>query len=159
MATIDTRYDLSTLDGPDPGPSGSARPMPDTARQAYLILRTSFVVAPVVFGLDKVPNLLVHWDQYLAPVVADRLPVGAHEAMYAVGAVEVVAGLLVALHPRLGAVVVAGWLGGIVVNLLLVPGFYDVALRDVGLLMAAVALQRLATRYDPRPVLWPLRKA
>ncbi len=76
MATIDTRYDLSTLDGPDQERSGSARPLPDPARQAYLILLTAFVVAPVVFGLDKVPNLLVHWDQYLAPVVADRLPVG-----------------------------------------------------------------------------------
>ena len=161
MATIDTRYDLSTADGPDDAEASSEerRPPHDPARQAFLLLRTAFTAAPVVFGLDKFANLLVHWDQYLAPVVAGRLPVGAHEAMYAVGVIEVVAGVLVALHPRLGAVVVAGWLGGIVVNLLLVPGFYDVALRDVGLLMAAVALQRLATRYDPRPVLWPLRKA
>jgi hypothetical protein len=79
--------------------------------------------------------------------------------MYAVGVVEVLAGLLVAFHPRLGAVVVAVWLGGIIVNLLLIPGFYDVALRDFGLLLAAVALQRLAARYDARPILWPLRKA
>jgi hypothetical protein len=77
--------------------------------------------------------------------------------MYAVGVVEVFAGLLVLLHPRLGSVVVAAWLGGIIVNLLLVPGYYDVALRDLGLLLAAVALQRLATRYDARPTLWPLR--
>ena len=87
------------------------------------------------------------------------LPVSAHEAMYAVGVVEVLAGLLVAVHPRLGAAVVALWLGGIIINLLLVPGFYDVALRDFGLLLAAVALQRLATRFDPRPVLWPFVKA
>jgi hypothetical protein len=79
--------------------------------------------------------------------------------MYAVGVIEVLAGLLVAFHPRLGAVVVAAWLGGIIVNLLLIPGFYDVALRDFGLLLAAVALQRLATKYDARPTLWPLRKA
>ncbi|GAA1987651.1 hypothetical protein GCM10009817_31520 [Terrabacter lapilli] len=78
---------------------------------------------------------------------------------YAVGVVEVVAGLVVALHPRLGALVVAVWLGGIIVNLLLIPGYYDVALRDFGLLLAAVALQRLATRFDPRPTFWPLRRA
>ena len=76
-----------------------------------------------------------------------------------VGVVEVLAGLLVVVHPRVGAAVVAAWLGGIIVNLLLIPGFYDVALRDVGLLLAAVALQRLATRFDPRPALWPLRRA
>jgi uncharacterized membrane protein YphA (DoxX/SURF4 family) len=131
----------------------------DATYQAYMVLRGAFVVAPVLFGLDKFPNLLVRWDQYLAPALARPLPVSPHEAMYAVGLIEVLAGLLVAFHPRLGSVVVAAWLGGIIVNLLLIPGFYDVALRDFGLLLAAVALQRLATRYDARPVLWPLRKA
>ena len=131
----------------------------DATYQASVVLRGACVVAPVLFGLDKFPNLLVRWDQYLAPVLARPLPVSPHEAMYAVGVMEVLAGLLVAFHPRLGSVVVAAWLGGIIVNLLLIPGFYDVALRDFGLLLAAVALQRLATRYDARPVLWPLRKA
>ena len=131
----------------------------DTPYQAYLVLRTAFVVAPVVFGVDKFPNLLVRWDQYLAPVLARPLPVSPHQAMYAVGVIEILAGVLVALHPRLGAFVVAAWLGGIIVNLLLIPGFYDVALRDLGLLLAAVALQRLATKYDARPTLWPLRQA
>jgi hypothetical protein len=131
----------------------------DPAYQAYAVLRTAFVVAPIIFGLDKFTDLLVHWDQYLAPVLSRPLPVTPHQAMYAVGVVEVVAGLVVAFHPRLGALVVAAWLGGIIVNLLLLPGFYDVALRDFGLLLAAVALQRLATRFDPRPLLWPLRRA
>ncbi|MBW8731524.1 MAG: hypothetical protein JF622_11240 [Terrabacter sp.] len=131
----------------------------DPVYQAYAVLRAAFVVAPVVFGLDKFTNLLVQWDQYLAPVLSRPLPVTPHQAMYAVGVVEVVAGLVVALHPRLGAIVVAAWLGGIVLNLLLLPGFYDVALRDLGLLSAAVALQRLATRFDPRPVLWPVRRS
>ena len=131
----------------------------DATYQAYTILRTAFVVAPILFGLDKFPNLLVQWDQYLAPAIVGVLPVSAHAAMYAVGVVEVLAGLLVAVHPRLGAAVVALWLAGIIVNLLLVPGFYDVALRDFGLLLAAVALQRLATRFDPRPILWPIVKA
>lgn len=131
----------------------------DASYQAFMVLRTAFVVAPVVFGLDKFPNVLVHWDKYLAPVLAKPLPVTPHQAMYVVGVIEVLAGLLVAFHPRLGAAVVVAWLGGIIVNLLLIPGYYDVALRDFGLLLAAVALQRLATRYDTRPVLWPLRSA
>jgi len=131
----------------------------DPAYQAYAVLRAAFVVAPIVFGLDKFTNLLVQWDTYLAPVISRPLPVTPHEAMYAVGVVEVAAGLVVALHPRLGAPVVAVWLGGIIVNLLLIPGYYDVALRDFGLLLAAVALQRLATRFDPRPTFWPLRRA
>jgi uncharacterized membrane protein YphA (DoxX/SURF4 family) len=130
----------------------------DATYQAYAVLRTAFVVAPVVFGLDKFTNILVQWDQYIAPVLSRPLPVTPHQAMYAVGVIEVVAGLVVAFHPRLGALVVAVWLGGITLNLLLLPGFYDVALRDVGLLMAAVALQRLATRFDPRPNLWPVRR-
>lgn len=130
----------------------------DVTYQAFMILRTAFVVAPIVFGLDKFSNLLVQWDQYLAPSIVGVLPVSAHQAMYAVGVVEILAGVLVALHPRLGAAVVAAWLAGIIVNLLLIPGYYDVALRDFGLLLAAVALQRLATRFDPRPVLWPLVK-
>ena len=128
----------------------------DVVYQAFFVLRGAFVIAPIVFGLDKFTNLLVQWDQYLAPVLANPLPVSPHQAMYAVGVIEVVAGLLVAVHPRLGALVVAVWLGGIVLNLLLIPGYYDVALRDFGLLLAAIALQRLATRYDQRSLLWPL---
>jgi uncharacterized membrane protein YphA (DoxX/SURF4 family) len=131
----------------------------DAAYQAYAVLRTAFTVAPIVFGLDKFTNLMVRWDQYLAPVLSDPLPVTPHQAMYAVGVIEVVAGVVVLLHPRLGAVVVAAWLAGIIVNLLLIPGYYDVAFRDFGLLLAAVALQRLASHFDPRPVLWPMRRA
>ncbi len=142
-----------------PEPQATSSRHRDATHQAYMILRTAFVVAPILFGLDKFPNLLVQWDQYLAPAIVGVLPVSAHAAMYAVGVVEVLAGLLVAVHPRLGAAVVALWLAGIIVNLLLVPGFYDVALRDFGLLLAAVALQRLATRFDPRPILWPIVKA
>lgn len=130
----------------------------DASYQAYAVLRGAFTVAPIVFGLDKFTNLLVQWDRYLAPVISDPLPVSPHQAMYAVGVVEVVAGLVVLLHPRLGGLVVAAWLAGIIANLLLIPGYYDVALRDFGLLLAAVALQRLATVYDARSVLWPLRR-
>lgn len=165
MATTDTPSTRSSATAsavpdrpgaPSPVPVGRAGLRADPARQAYLVLRAAFVLAPIVVGLDKFTNWLVHWDQYLAPVLSDPLPVTPHQAMYAVGVVEVVAGIVVALHPRLGALVVAAWLAGIIVNLLLVPGYYDVALRDFGLLLSAVALQRLASRYDPRPLAWPL---
>ena len=130
----------------------------DAAYQAFFLLRTAFVVAPVVFGADKFTNLLTDWERYLAPSIAQLSPFSPTATMYAVGVVEIVAGLVVALHPRLGGAVVALWLAGIVLNLLLLGSYYDVALRDVGLLAGAVALQRLSTRFDPRPALWPVRK-
>ncbi len=116
----------------------------DPARQAFWLLRTVFTVAPIVFGLDKFANVLVDWPRYLAPVLNDVTPGTGQQAMYAVGAVEIVAGVVVALRPRFGGLLVAAWLGGIIVNLLLIPGFYDVALRDFGLLVGAIALSRLA---------------
>lgn len=121
--------------------------------QAFLLLRTTFTLAPVVFGLDKFADVLTDWPRYLAPAVNDLVPGTAHQAMLLVGVVEVVAGLLVAVRPDIGGYVVAAWLAGIVVNLLLVPGFYDVALRDAGLLVAALALARLAAgrRAAARP--------
>jgi len=130
----------------------------DPAEQAFMILRAAFTLAPILFGADKFFHLMVNWDQYLAPVLSDPLPFTPHQLMYAVGVIEVIAGLVVAIHPRLGGPVVAGWLVGIIVNLLLIPGFYDVALRDFGLFLAAIALSRLATRYDPRPLLWFARR-
>jgi hypothetical protein len=119
----------------------------DPAYQAFLLLRTAFTVAPVVFGLDKFFDVLTDWKQYLAPTFNDLIPGSAHQAMLMVGVVEIAAGLLVALRPRIGAYVVAAWLAGIIVNLLLIPGFYDVALRDFGLFVAALSLARLATLF------------
>jgi hypothetical protein len=131
------------------GTSGSlaARLKGNPAYQAFWLLRTGFTVAPVLFGLDKFSHLLVNWDRYLAPRVDDLLPGTAHQAMYAVGVIEIVAGLVVALRPRLGGYLVAAWLAGIIVNLLLIPGFYDIALRDFGLLLAALTLARLASAF------------
>ena len=114
------------------------------ARQAFLLLRTVFTVAPILFGLDKFTYLLVDWPTYLAPWINDVVPGSAQEAMYAVGVIEIVAGLTVALAPRFGGWLVAGWLAGIIVNLLLIGGYYDIALRDFGLLVGALALARLA---------------
>ena len=118
------------------------------AYQAYLILYAGFIVAPLVAGADKFFHLLVNWDQYLAPAIAGILPVVPHTFMLIVGVIEIVAAGLVALKPRLGAYVVAAWLWGIIVNLLLVPGYYDVALRDFGLSLGAPALGRLAEQFE-----------
>ncbi|MDV3220691.1 DoxX family membrane protein [Intrasporangium sp.] len=121
----------------------------DPAEQAFLVLRTAFTVAPIVFGLDKFAGLLTDWPQYLAPWIDGVVPGTAQQAMYLVGVVEIIAGILVALRPRIGGLVVAAWLLGIIVNLLTLPGYFDVALRDVGLLAGAVALWRLASRRAP----------
>lgn len=130
----------------------------DPVYQAWMMLRATFVIAPILFGLDKFSGWLVNWDQYLAPAFADLSPLSVHSTMYLVGIIEIVAAVIVALHPRLGASIVAIWLAGIVINLLLLSGFYDIALRDFGLLLAAVALQRLSTRFDARGLAWPFRR-
>ncbi len=118
---------------------------PRGAREAFWLLRTVFTIAPIAFGLDKFLGLLTDWDAYLAPWINDLVPGSAHDAMLIVGVVEIAAGLLVAVQPRLGGYVVALWLAGIIVNLLTLGNFYDVALRDFGLLVGALALARLAT--------------
>jgi uncharacterized membrane protein YphA (DoxX/SURF4 family) len=123
----------------------------DPAYQAFRLLRTVFTVAPIVFGLDKFANLLVDWPIYLAPWIDGIVPGTAQQAMYAVGVIEVVAGIAVALAPRFGAWLVAAWLAGIIVNLLTFPGYFDIALRDFGLLVGALALARLATPYASGP--------
>ena len=117
----------------------------DPAAQGFRLLHVGFAVAPILFGLDKFFNLLTDWTIYLAPVATAVVPVSAQAFMYGVGAIEILAGLLVALRPRIGSLVVAAWLLGIIVNLLVLGSFYDVALRDFGLLVGALALNRLAT--------------
>ena len=119
----------------------------DPAYQAFLLLRTAFTLAPVVFGLDKFFDVLTDWQHYLAPTLNDLVPGTAHQAMLMVGVVEIAAGVLVAVRPRIGGYVVAAWLAGIIVNLLLIPDFYDIALRDFGLFVAALALARLAALF------------
>jgi uncharacterized membrane protein YphA (DoxX/SURF4 family) len=113
-------------------------------RQAFLLLRTVFTVAPVLFGLDKFTNILTDWTIYLAPVATAVVPVPAQTFMYVVGVVEIIAGVLVAVRPRFGSLLVAVWLLGIIINLLVLGSFYDVALRDFGLLVGALALNRLS---------------
>ena len=119
----------------------------DPSRQAFVLLRTVFTVAPIVFGLDKFANVLVDWPGYLAPVIDDLLPGTAQQVMYAVGVIEIVAGIVVAWRPLFGSLLVSAWLLAIIVDLLLIPGYYDIALRDFGLLAGALALSRLSAAH------------
>ncbi len=121
------------------------RSLADPVIQAFTLLRVAFTVAPILFGIDKFVGWLTDWELYLAPQLDDIIPGNAHQAMLAVGVVEIVAGLVVAVRPRFGGYLVAAWLGGIIVNLLVLGDYYDVALRDFGLLLAALTLARLAT--------------
>jgi uncharacterized membrane protein YphA (DoxX/SURF4 family) len=123
----------------------STRLRTDPVFQAFTLLRIGFTVAPILFGLDKFTNVMVDWSTYLAPWINDILPGSADQAMYVIGVVEIVAGLAVALRPRYGALLVAAWLGGIIFNLLTYSGYYDIALRDFGLMLGALTLARLAT--------------
>jgi hypothetical protein len=117
----------------------------DPAAQAFLLLRIAFTVAPIIFGLDKFAEVLTDdWTRYLAVEFNDILPGSAQDAMYVVGGIEIVAGLVVLVAPRFGGLLVAGWLAGIIVSLLLAGGYGDIALRDFGLLLGALTLARLA---------------
>ncbi|MGB9474880.1 MAG: hypothetical protein WCE87_07390 [Candidatus Udaeobacter sp.] len=118
------------------------------AQQAYRLLHFGFTVAPILAGLDKFFHLLVNWDQYIPETVAKVSPVPAHTLMLVVGVIEIVAGIGVALKPRIFAYIVAAWLALIIINLLLIPGYFDVALRDFGLLLAALALARLSEQFS-----------
>ena len=134
---------MSTLTAPFPTREAVRS---DPAVQAFLLLRIAFTVAPILFGLDKFAGVLTDdWTKYLAPQFNDLIPGSAQDAMYLVGIVEIAAGLVVAVAPRFGGLLVAGWLAGIIVTLLLVGGYGDIALRDFGLLLGALTLSRLAT--------------
>jgi hypothetical protein len=121
----------------------------DARYQAYALMRLAFIIAPIAFGLDKFFNVMTDWPVYLAPWINDIAPGSGQDFMYFVGVIEVIAGISVAVKPRYGAYVVAGWLAGIVINLLTLSGYYDIALRDFGLMLAALTLARLAAVYDP----------
>lgn len=148
---------MATQHVPSTPPLGRSPASVSAARQAFWLLRAGFTVAPILFGLDKFVGLLTDWDRYLAPQIDGLLPGTAHQAMLAVGVVEILAGVLVAVLPRVGGYVVAVWLAGIIVDLLLVGDYFDIALRDFGLLVGALALARLAAAFD-RPAPWARRR-
>lgn len=136
---------LTPNNSPAPARPGTMdRLKSDPVFQAFWLLRLGFTIAPIAFGADKFLHVLTNWDRYLAPRIDRLVPGTSHQAMYVVGVVEIVAGLVVLLAPRVGGYLVAAWLLGIIGNLLLIPGYYDVALRDFGLLLAALTLTRLA---------------
>jgi hypothetical protein len=137
---------------PTTADSGFSRLVARPAHQSYLLLLTCFAALPVIAGVDKFIQFLVNWDQYLAPLATQILPVSGHTFMRAVGVIEIAAGLLVAVRPRIGAYIVALWLWGIIANLFLIPGFYDIALRDFGLSVGALALARLSREFHAKPL-------
>ncbi len=137
----------SLLHPPVTGSLARAR-IDDPRFQAFTLLRIGFTVAPILFGVDKFLDWLVDWRIYLAPEIDDLIPGNAHQAMVVVGVIEIIAGLVVAVRPKWGGYLVAAWLGGIIVNLLVLGDHYDVALRDFGLLLGALALARLATAEE-----------
>lgn len=143
---------LSTNARPANRTSTRLRPAARPAYRSYLLLYAGFAALPIIAGADKFFHLLVNWDQYLAPLATRILPVTDHTFMLIVGVIEIAAGLLVAFRPRIGACVVAAWLWGIIVNLLLIPGFYDIALRDFGLSLGAVALALLSRGFPSKPI-------
>jgi len=115
--------------------------------QAYQILHVAFIIAPIIAGLDKFTHVLVNWDQYLSPIITRMLPTPAHTFMLGVGVIEIAAGVVVAIAPVVGGAIVGLWLCGIILNLLSIPGYFDIALRDLGLALGAFALSRLASEY------------
>lgn len=141
---------MSTLHRAGPATAAGTAPdlTPQAARQAFVLLRTAFTIAPIAFGLDKFLGLLTDWPKYLAPWIDHLVPGTAQQAMAVVGVVEVVAGVVVLVAPRFGGYLVAAWLLGIIVDLVTLGGYGDVALRDVGLLAGALALARLAPAFS-----------
>ena len=150
MSTTSTTSTTNPDATPATAPTARVATSNDPAYQAYWFLRIGFIAAPILFGLDKFTNVLVDWDVYLASEFTDLFDASAHRLMYVVGAIEIVAGLVVAVRPRFGGYLVAAWLGGIIVNLLLMADHYDVALRDFGLMLAALSLARLAAAFPAR---------
>jgi uncharacterized membrane protein YphA (DoxX/SURF4 family) len=148
MATT-TPHPGATYDHAGAGAAVARADWRDARYQAFALMRLAFTVAPIAFGLDKFFNVMVDWPTYLAPWINDLAPGSGQQFMYFVGATEILAGLIVALKPRYGAYIVAAWLGGIVIDLLTYSGYYDIALRDFGLMLGALSLGRLASAYDP----------
>src|ERR671911_641515 len=141
---------MGSIDVPRPAATAGSQ-LSNPAYQAFSLLRAGFTVAPILFGLDKFADWLVDWRIYPAPALNDMMPWNAHQPMLVVGGIQILARVVVALRPRFGGYLVAAWLGGIIVNLLLQGDFYDIALRDFGLLIGALALARLATAFDRPP--------
>jgi hypothetical protein len=129
-------------------PTTTEEALKTPSRQAYEVLHWAFVAAPVLAGVDKFFDKLTAWDRYLAPQFASLSPLSRHGTMEVVGVIEIVAALLVAVKPKIGGWVVAAWLGGIIVNLALLGNYWDIALRDLGLGLGAIALARLAVAHE-----------
>jgi hypothetical protein len=133
----------------------TAAEVPQYSHQAYSILLSGFIALPIIAGLDKFFHVLVDWTQYLAPIVPRLTGIEPGLFMMIVGVIEIAAGIIVAIAPRFGGLLVAAWLWGIIVNLLLIPGYYDIALRDFGLSLGALALARLSHQFGREAIIRP----
>jgi uncharacterized membrane protein YphA (DoxX/SURF4 family) len=149
--TLQTPIPTHTRTADRRSPEAEVSAVSTAAHQAFWVLRIAFTVAPILFGLDKFFNWSVQWPDYLASWINDIMPGSGQDFMYVVGGIEILAGILVLFAPRIGALVVAAWLAGIIVNLLTnnPPEYYDIALRDFGLMIAALTLWRLALAVVP----------
>jgi DoxX len=139
---------LGVAQAPATGVQVRDRAWGDSRFQAFTLMRLGYTVLPIAMGIDKFFNAMVSWPQYLAGWINDIAPGTGQQFMYFVGAVEILAGLIVLLKPRYGAYVVAAWLAGIVINLFSTGNWWDVGVRDFGLMLGALALGRLAAYYD-----------
>jgi hypothetical protein len=140
----------STRSTTQPVPSSPAqRFKTDPSFQAFWMMRLGFTLVPILFGADKFAHVMVNWDKYLAPDVQRWLSPfdTVHQTMYVVGAVEIFAGVVVLLLPRVGGYLVALWLAGIIVNLAILGGYWDILMRDVALLLLALSFARLASAF------------
>jgi hypothetical protein len=150
MTTITQQRRPTVRDWPSDGrPVTAERNWRDPRYQAFWLLRLGFGLLPILFGIDQFLNLMVYWPQYLADWIANIVPASPQHSMYFVGGVEIIAGAVTLIKPRYGAYLVAAWLGGIVINLVSYGEWYDIAVRDFGLMVGAFALARLAAFYDP----------
>ncbi|HEV7331717.1 MAG TPA: hypothetical protein VGN63_11825 [Flavisolibacter sp.] len=118
------------------------------AEKVASILRWTYGLVPIVAGADKFMHLLTDWDKYLAPQIASLLPVSPHSFMIIVGIIEIIAGVLVLIKPRIGSLIVALWLIGIAINLLLSGQYFDVAVRDTVMAIGAFSLYLLSGRRN-----------
>lgn len=149
MSTITEQRRPTVQDRPSDGRATAERSWRDPRYQTFWLLRLGFTALPILFGIDQFLNLMVYWPQYLADWIANIVPASPQHFMYFVGAVEIVAGVITFVKPRYGAYLVAAWLAGIVINLVSYQEWYDIAVRDFGLMVGALALARLAAVYDP----------
>lgn len=114
------------------------------AAKVQQLLRYTYGLVPIVAGIDKFTNLLTDWKNYIAPSIGNMLPFSASTFMSIVGVIEIIAGVIVLIRPRVGGFIVMAWLIAIALNLVIGGNYYDVAVRDLVMAIGAFSLARLS---------------